>query len=93
MLAVMRRWAVGCLLLGLALLSASCGDDDDDDSSPCDGVCSCVLDHGGDVNVCYDECAKTVQDGGDQRASCLIKLGLFGYPECNATCDAFPTSS
>jgi hypothetical protein len=89
----MRRWAFSCLLFALLVLCASCGDDDDDESSPCDPVCACVHDHGGDVNVCYDECAQTIRDGGNQRASCLIKLGLYGLAACNATCDAFPTSS
>lgn len=89
----MRRWVFAGLLLGLTALCASCGDDDDDDGSPCDAVCGCVSDHGGDVATCYDECTKTIQAGGNQRGSCLVKLGLFGLSQCNHTCDAFPTSS
>ena len=89
----MRRWILACLLLASASLCASCGDDDDDDrASPCDTVCACVQDRGGDVNYCYDECAKSLADE-YPRASCEIKLGIFGLSECNATCEALPVSS
>jgi hypothetical protein len=86
------RW-LGASVIAIVALSVACGDDDDDHDTPCDRVCSCVVDRGGDPDFCYSECRKTVEAGGNQRASCLIKLGLFGVSQCNETCDAFPTSS
>jgi hypothetical protein len=88
----MRLRVLGACLFAAIFACAACGDDDDDEDTPCDKVCSCVIERGGDRDFCYSECQKTVDAGGNQRASCLVKLTLFGVSQCNETCDAFPTS-
>jgi len=86
-------WVSAAIVAGF--LVAACSSDSGGSGAStgtCGAVCGCVVEHGGDLNTCNDECDKTKAAGGDQKASCELKLDATGYSVCKPKCEGFPTS-
>lgn len=83
---IRSSWIVGWAL-GALLGAAACSGGDARSSSPCDALCRCVRDEGGDRSECRDRCEAFLDDPTATVSGCRSEISSYGYPMCASYCD------